>query len=543
MSRAAGRFLGSSRLLIGVLAACAVIAVFSASSAFAGVVPTDRGPVRGVETPTLTKYLGIPYAAPPVGDLRWRPPEPHARWHAPLDATQFGNHCPQPASPFGRASTTEDCLYLNVFTPNAKTARGVGSGNGLARKRLPVMVWIHGGALAVGESDDYDPTKLVEKGTVVVSLNYRLGWLGFLAHPALSAESGYNGSGDYGLMDQQAALRWVKRNIARFGGNPNDVTIFGQSAGGLSVHSQLASPLAAGLFQRGIAQSGAYALDLPSLASAEGTGSTFAQNEGCSDPTTVPACLREISVGNILAIQPTTTGSVLPNIDGHVLPQSIKSAFDSGSFNRVPMVEGNTHDEFSLFAALNVEFVFGQLPPSLYPLVINTFVSTVGLNVSPAALIAEYPVSTYGNSVGRALTAIGTDALFACPGRRASQALSRYVPTYSYEFNDPNAPQLFIGPASFPYHAYHGSEVQYLFDIPNQTGAPGLNTDQQALADTMQTYWTKFAAAGDPNTAGEPSWPQFTVAGDAYQSLQPPSPVTITGFAADHKCAFWDAHQ
>src|SRR5205085_1628880 len=192
----------------------------------------------------------------------------------------------------------------------------------------PVMVWIHGGALAVGESDDYDPTKLVQKGTVVVSLNYRLGWLGFLAHPALSAESGYNGSGDYGLMDQQAALRWVKRNIARFGGNPSDVTIFGESAGGLSVHSQLASPLAAGLFQRGIAQSGAYALNLPSLASAEANGTTFAANYGCNDPATAAACMRAISVSNVLTTQPTTTGSVLPNVDGRVLPQSIKSALD-----------------------------------------------------------------------------------------------------------------------------------------------------------------------------------------------------------------------
>jgi para-nitrobenzyl esterase len=529
------------KLLIGVLAACAAVVLWSAGAAFAaGVTPTDRGPVRGLETPTLTKFLGIPYAAPPVGELRWRPPEPHARWRTPLDATQFGNHCPQPASPFGRASNTEDCLYLNVFTPS-KHVHGRGNGKGLAKKRLPVMVWIHGGGLAVGESDDYDPTKLVEKGAIVVTFNYRLGFLGFLAHPALSAESGYQGSGDYGLMDQQAALRWVKRNIGRFGGNPGNVTIFGQSAGGLSVHAQLASPLAAGLFQRGIAQSGAYALDIPSLATAEGQGSTFAQNYGCTDPATVAACLRAISVDNVLATQPTTTGSVLPNVDGDVLPQTIKAAFDSGQFNRVPVVEGSTHDEFSLFAALNVEFVFGQLPPFFYPTVINTFVSTVGLNVDPDALLAEYPISNYQQSIGRALTAIGTDALFACPGRRAAEALSQFVPTYAYEFNDPNAPQLFIHPASFPYGAYHGSEVQYLFDVPNQTGAPGLNTDQQQLADTMKRYWTRFASAGDPNAPGTPAWPSYTVAGDAYQSLVPPTPVTTTGFAADHKCAFWDA--
>jgi para-nitrobenzyl esterase len=541
--------LGSGRqLVVCVLAAYAIAAMCMASGAFAtNGTKTDRGRVQGVETPTLTKYLGIPYAAPPVGDLRWRPPQPPARWKGVLDASQFGNHCPQPASPFGRPSTTEDCLYLNVFTPNGhkgpRSDRGKnGQGNGKGHeKHLPVMVWIHGGALAVGESDDYDPTKLVEKGTVVVTLNYRLGTLGFLANPALSAESGYQGSGDYGLMDQQAALRWVKRNIARFGGDPGNVTIFGESAGGLSVHAHLVSPLSAGLFERGIAQSGAYALDIPSLASAEGQGTTFAQSYGCTDLATETACLRAISVPNILATQPTTTGSVLPNVDGRVLPQSIKAALDSGQFNRVPVVEGTTHDEFSLFAATNIEFVFGVLPASFYPTVVGIFLNTVGLHASPAAVLAEYPIANYQQSVGRGLTAIGTDALFACPGRRAAQSLSKFVPTFAYEFNDPNAPQLFVGPASFPYLAYHGSEVQYLFDIPNQTGAAALNTDQQTLADTMKRYWTQFAGSGTPNTGATPFWPGYSVTGDTYQSLTPPTPVPTTGFAADHNCAFWDA--
>jgi para-nitrobenzyl esterase len=528
-------------VVLCALAACAAVMAIMASVALgSAVVSTDQGQVRGVETPSAKKFLGIPYAAPPVGDLRWRPPEPAVRWGGPLDASRYGNHCPQPASPFGQASTTEDCLYLNVYTPNRKFPQGKGKGKGLAKKRLPVMVWIHGGALAVGEGDEYDPTKLLEKDAIVVTFNYRLGWLGFLAHPALSAESGYQGSGDYGLMDQQAALRWVQRNIARFGGNPNNVTIFGESAGGLSVHSHLVSPLSAGLFHRGIAQSGAYALDLPSLASAEAQGNTFAQNEGCADPATA-ACLRNVSVANVLAIQPTTTGSVVPNVDGNVLPRSIGAALDSGDFNRVPVVEGSTHDEFSLFAALNVEFVFGQLPAFLYPVVVNTFAATVGLNADPAAVIAQYPVSNYGDSVGRALTAIGTDALFACPARRATRSLSKFVPTYAYEFADPNAPQIFIGPASFPYGAYHGSEVQYLFDVPNQTGAPPLDAAQQQLADTMKRYWTQFARAGDPNGAGTPSWPRYTTANDTFQSLAPPIPAPVTGFAAEHKCAFWEA--
>jgi para-nitrobenzyl esterase len=525
--RCAGIFGSGRRLAAGVLAAFGAIAI-CATAAPAAVIQTDNGPVQGVER-AVNKYLGIPYAAPPVGDLRWRPPQPHAPWTTPIDATRFANHCPQPASPFGQATNTEDCLYLNVFTPGLKPT-----------KPRPVMFWIHGGALAVGESDDYDPTRLVKKGVVVVTFNYRLGSLGFLAHPALTAE-GAGSSGDYGLMDQQAALGWVKRNIAKFGGNPKDVTIFGQSAGGLSVHSQLVSPLAKGLFHRAIAQSGAYALDFPSLRNAENRGETFATNFGCSDQTA--ACLRALSVPSILSVQPTQTGSVLPNIDGKVLTQSIRPALESGQFNRVPVIEGATHDEFTLFAATEIEFVFGQLPPSFYSIAVNTLLRTVGSQADPQAVQALYPVANYGDNVGRAAAAFGTDALFACPMRRAVQSLAKWTFTYAYEFADPNAPQLFIPPASFPYLAYHGSEIQYLFDIPNQTGAPGLDAGQKKLADAMVRYWTLFGVAGGPNQFGLPFWPRYTAANDTVMSLRPPTPATTSGFAADHHCDFWDANQ
>jgi para-nitrobenzyl esterase len=186
------------------------------------VVATADGAVGGKTTSGTDEFLGIPYAAPPVGPLRWRPPQPPARWAGVRDATQFAPHCPQPPSPFGVASTSEDCLYLNVFAPAGSSGR-----------RLPVMVWLHGGSLLVGESDDYNPAGLVRHGVIVVTVNYRLGALGFLAHPALASRPG-GASGNYGLMDQQAALRWVQRNIGQFGGNPRNVTIFGESAGGLS---------------------------------------------------------------------------------------------------------------------------------------------------------------------------------------------------------------------------------------------------------------------------------------------------------------------
>jgi para-nitrobenzyl esterase len=523
------------RIIIWTLLAYAIVALCLGNSASAqGVVPTDNGPVRGVDTADVHEYLGIPYAAPPVGDLRWRPPQPHARWQTPRDASHFGNHCPQPASPFGTASETEDCLYLNVFTPNEGPGRG-------HTKNLPVMVWIHGGGLVVGESDDYDPTRLVEQGVVVVTFNYRLGLLGFLAHPALSAESG-NGSGNYGLMDQQAALRWVQRNIAKFGGDPDNVTIFGQSAGGLSVHAQLASPLAAGLFDRAIAQSGAYALSLPSLASAESRGKSFADTVGCFDQTA--ACLRSQRVGIVVANTPTTEGSLLPNLDGNVLPRSIKAAFESGQFNRVPVTEGSTHDEFSIFYKTEIEDHFGVLPPFFYPFVVPIFLQTVGLHANPADVMALYPLSAYQNNVGLAVTALATDALFSCPGRRAAQTLSQFVPTFAYEFNDPNVPQIFVPPAaSFPsYGSYHASELLSLFDSPQRGGHAPFTPDEEKLADAMIHYWTQFGRAGNPNSPATPFWPAYTVANDTYQSLEPPTPKPTTGFAADHKCAFWDAH-
>ena len=520
-------------VLVCALVVFAAIAAFVAGPVTAGVVPTDRGPVRGVETDTVRQYLGIPYAAPPVADLRWRAPQFPARWQGPRDADQFANHCPQPASPFGFESDTEDCLYLNVFAPGKRAKVK-------PKKDLPVMVWFHGGALTVGESDDYDPSRLVEQGVVVVTVNYRLGYLGFLAHPALSAESG-KGSGNYGLMDQQFALRWVKRNIAKFGGNRSDVTIFGQSAGGLSVHSHLASPGSAGLFHGAIAQSGAYASSNPSLAVAESGGGAIASNFGCADQTL--ECMRSTSVQTILAVQPTSPagGTIVPNVDGNVLPQAINSAIASGDFNRVPVIEGTTHDEFTIFQALYVEPLIGSVPPDFYPIVAGLLAGTLGFPASGPEIVAEYPLNDYP-SMSLALSAIGTDAVFACPGRRAARSLSNFVPTYAYELDDPDAPQIFVPPAAFPFGSYHAADVLYLFDSPLRGGHAPFDPESEQLAGAIVKQWTQFARTGTPNGSGLPQWPGYTAANDTYMSLQPPTPQATGGFAAEHKCAFWDAH-
>jgi len=515
---------------LGLLFAAVVLAAPGArADRGAPEVETREGAVRGVRAAGVDRFLGIPYAAAPVGDLRWRPPEPHPRWKGVRDATRFGDHCPQGASPFGLASTNEDCLFLNVFMP----AHGDGAEE--TGNHLPVMVWFHGGALLVGESDDYDPVRLVAKGVIVVTVNYRLGVLGFLAHPAFTAESADHASGNYGLMDQQEALHWVQRNISRFRGDPGRVTIFGESAGGLSVHSHLASPGSAGLFHGAIVESGAYALTQPSLAQAEAQGRLVATLLGCIDQSA--ACLRAASVPALLsAFAATRVASVIPDVDGKVLTQSIGAAFAAGHFNRVPVIEGSNHDEWRLFVALNIDLVTGPLTPAQYTFAIA---ATLGVPLATAtALSALYPLARFP-SPDLALSALGTDAIFACNSRKAARLLAPFVTVHAYEFNDENAPELFLPPVSFPYGSAHASEIQYLFDVRPTVPAPPLQPAQRRLADAMTTYWTSFARAGTPDSPDAPFWPAYDPAADEVQSLVPPSPGVETAFAADHKCAVW----
>jgi para-nitrobenzyl esterase len=435
------------------------------------------------------------------------------------DATAFAPHCPQPASPFGQASTSENCLFLNVFTPSHHA-----SGS-------PVMVWVHGGALVTGESDDYNPAKLVGDGVTVVSINYRLGALGFLANTALADAKGQ--SGDYGLEDQQAALRWVQRNIARFGGNPHNATVFGESAGGLSTLSQVASPQARGLFQKAIVESGSYNLTQAPLATAEAAGQAFATKAGCASQTA--ACLRSLPVATILASE--NAAGYTPNINSEVLPRTLGTAFSTGNFNRVPIVNGTNRDEWRLFVATS-ELEGNPVTAANYQSMIS---STLGVPAAAAAVIAaKYPLSAFP-SPSVALGAVGTDAIFACPALTIDQSVSRFVPTFAYEFNDENAPENFLPPVSFPYGAAHASEIQYLMDLPTAAFPGALSVQQQRLATTMKAYWSNFAKHGLPSAAGTPLWPLFNNLTHKMQSLVPPTPQIETGFATTHNCAFWTA--
>ncbi|HKU40742.1 MAG TPA: carboxylesterase family protein [Polyangiales bacterium] len=531
-----------------VLAAAGALALHAAAAhADNGAVVTDNGPVKGVETSAGKQYLGIPYAAPPVGSLRWMPPQAAPRWHGVLNAKEFAPNCAQPGTPFGIASTSEDCLYLNVFTPDNKGKGKAkdcdedngGKGKGNDKKcAAPVMVWMHPGAFQYGASNDFDPSELVGRGVVVVTLNYRLGVLGWLSHPALTAESASATSGNYGLQDQQAALRWVQRNIDRFGGDTNNVTIFGESAGAVSVHAHMAAPSSAGLFHRAIAQSGGYALTQPTLASAEQLGSAFATQVGCTGQDA--ACLRALPVTTILANQSTSPTAYLPKVDGSILPVSVATAFATGQFNRVPVIEGSTHDEFTLFVATQFELRGTPVTAANYPFLVA---AVLGVPLPTAQFIANnfYPLALYPNP-SRALAAIGTDAAFACNTRVAARLLAQWVPTWAYEFSDATAPQVFLPPVSFAYGSYHGSEVQYLFDVRAAVPAPPLNAQQLALADSMQSYWTSFAKAADPNGGSVPAWGRYQPTTlDNFQSFRTTGPVAYTGtaFGADHKCAVW----
>ncbi|MGY4828403.1 carboxylesterase/lipase family protein [Sphaerotilaceae bacterium SBD11-9] len=524
----------------------------AAAPAAAPTVTTQYGTLEGSlhASGTMRQYLGIPYAAPPVGELRWRAPQPPASWTGTRTATRYGTHCPQkdtsPLSSYGTAGGSEDCLYLNVFTPT-------GSGP------HPVLVWIHGGAFLYGRGAGYTPVRLTAQGVVVVSINYRLGSLGFLAHPALN--DGQGRSGNYGVMDQTAALQWVKNNIHNFGGDPGNITIAGQSAGAASVLTQLNTAKSLNLFNKAILQSGPVT-DQPTGAAAQTSGATVgATNFGCPNDANAATCLRALSADFIVANQPSATFSSTnsPNVDGDYLVRTNLAATYGGLLaNKVPVLIGNTMDEYtSLLAgeetALNNPTLTAGSPASAlvlpgatgYQNLLSTdaaltarLTATFGPTLAPA-VAAQYPAANYGGSRPLALSAAVTDYLFACGTRRAAKALQASgVPIYAYEFNDPNAPMALQPAVSFPFLAYHASEIQYLFDLPSTAS---LTTAQRTLADQMATYWANFVKSrnGNPNTAGSTAWPPYTT-GEQVLQFAPTGSNVITNFSAAHKCtSFW----
>jgi para-nitrobenzyl esterase len=523
----------------GATAATASGAAAASRVHVAPIVTTGDGAVRGTTAGTVNEFLGIPYAAPPTGNLRWRPPAPPADWRGVRDATQFGPSCPQPPSPFAPPGPfSEDCLYLNVYTPSRDADHRLlhdGDEDG-----LPVLVWIHGGGLTEDAGRNYDGSKLAADGTVVVTINYRLGALGFLAHPALASRPG-GSAGNYGLMDQQAALRWVRDNIRHFGGDPHNVTIAGESAGGLSVLAQMVSPGSRGLFQQAIIQSGSFALNQRSLADAEAAGETFAAQAGCPDQTA--ACLRQLPVSDLVNPNFVEIPGV---VDGKVLTEPIGAALAAGQFARVPVLNGTNHDEERIFVTIGLTVSQGtDVPIPEQPVTTGNYQTDIAAALGvpaarAAAIAAEYPPAAYPSPAVAFSTLVG-DASFACPALQIDQLTSQRVPTYAYEFNDDNAPPVFSGPIIPPPVATHASELQYLFDLPNAPVPTPLSAGQQALAASMRAAWANFAARGNPATRAVP-WPALG-GGHSTQmlSLVPPQPQPETDFSARHHCAFWAA--
>lgn len=536
----------AGRLSVISLAGVCALALAGCGSGVGGSsapqVKTTDGVVIGVNSNGMHEFLGIPYAAPPIGSLRWEAPQPVHPWSTALHADRFAKFCPQTASGFGVASTSEDCLYLNVFAPR----------NASASTTDPVMVWFPGGAMIEGESNTYNPAPLVIHGVVVVTINYRLGVLGFLATPALSAASPSGASGDYGLMDQQAALTWVKQNIASFGGDPNNVTVFGQSAGGLSVLSQLVSPASKqqNLFQKAIIESGSYdgVAGLPTLAEAQSADAPFITAVGCTgagqNNAQIVTCLRSLSVSEILAKSSTieTTAGFVPNTGTTILPNGINTSLDNGNFYHVPVIEGNNRNEWRWFEGEEQLARGAPLSAADYPAGVQATVALVypGTTSTAAQQVAtQYPLTSF-SSPDTALSAVGTDAIFSCPGLTQITNLSKYTTTYAYEFNDPDAPQVFLPPVTFAYRSAHASELQYLFDLLAPATPVALDPSQVALSNDMTSYWTQFATTGNPSSSSGalPMWPQFTN-GSTYLSLQPTTPIAITTFSSEHKCNFW----
>ena len=523
----------NTHLRIALAAVVFVVSMFiappSAAAQSEPEIATASGPVSGTIRGDIESWLGIPYAAPPVGALRWQPPQPVKPWTTPLKANTLSSRCAQNADlgVFASAGGTEDCLYLNVYCSRAARAGGA---------KLPVFVWIHGGSLWVGQGGDYDAAKLASRGkAIVVTFNYRLGTFGYFAHPEIDRE-GHNFA-NYGQMDQQAALDWVERNIAQFGGDPGNVTIAGESSGGNSVMLHVASPLSAGKFQHGIAMSGgAVVLKHPAfgsprpLAEAEEVGVAFARAVGCE--TDSAACLRALPTKRILDAQtPHLINQVI--LDGTVLPMHPADAFRTGRINRVTLVNGNTRDEGRFFVGLPENATGKAMTAADYPRALESY---YGRELAPSVM-REYPLDRY-DSPGEAYAAANTDSLFACPGREINRLLTGKIPVYAYEFGDGTAPS-YLGPTTFPMLAAHTYELPYLF--PGFRGGDGvpvrLNPLQERLSDQMVDYFANVAAL----QTREAEWPRYDPRRDNVMNFALPEAGVVSGrFAEFHRCGFWD---
>jgi para-nitrobenzyl esterase len=522
-------------IVVGALAAAPTPAAL-AHSRHGPLAFTQDGIVQGFSVGGVDKFLGIPYAAPPVGSLRWTPPQPPAHWAGVRSATTLPPTCPQLANSNGPRSENEDCLYLSVYRPERGHGdqRWHGGGHG-----LPVLFWIHGGGLTTGTGNQHDGTLMATTNNIiVVSINYRLGVFGFLALPSLSAEAPDHASGDYGLLDQEAALRWTHDNIAAFGGDRDNVTIAGESAGAYSVCSLLTSPPVRGLFSRAVMESGS-CTSTP-LATAEQTGTQFADASGCTDTATAAACMRAKTPAELLD-NPDYPGGLSPTAGGSELPVAPADAVAAGHFDRVPLLIGTNHDEGRTFAQ-----GFAGFTQARYTAFIQ---SLYGTNAS--AVLAKYPWSAFPSPYtgAYAIGAVWTDSGFlagigGCAAQNQEQVFRRYTPTFAYQFDDRHAPGLNDNLPGYMWGAGHAMELAYMwpsFDngIPLY---PQLTPAQLGLSNWMVHYWGAFARFGAPLVPRQAFWPPYQT-GRMLSLRQGDGSAAIPDaeFAAEHNCSFWDS--
>ena len=526
-------------LIVGFFGAFTLLT--SAIAAPSLTVKTDRGEVQGVERNGAIEFRGIPYAESTAGAARWTMPKSKEAWTGVLDAAKFGSACPQVARfNLTEASDQEDCLSVNVSVPNN------------AETKRPVFVWIHGGAFVGGSSNLYRLDALARSGVVVVSMNYRIGALGFLAHAAFSGEAG----GAYGIADQREALRWVQRNIAAFGGDPDNVTLAGESAGAGSVCMHLANQaLSKGLFHKAIVMSGGCLFPLPTLAEAAPLAQNFTKLAGCESAADSLACLRQAPLATILQAQTDVSGAAVmafgPSGGSLAAPKLPNEAISAGEFQKVPLLYGGTQDELQLYVGYDMQ-AGKSVTKENYSAWITALYGTTAQEKernAVEAIMKAYPLdgsdanpAILGTAMSDFIPSVGINN---CIYLTTANALVKHVPVYEFEFADRNALVLGVGIPSTPdpgfkLGAVHSSELNYLFPNMSNTSkinAPDLPPSSQALADQMTALWTSFARTGKPEAKGVPEWPLYS-GGTTVMRFEP-GKTKLYDANQQHKCGLW----